>query len=102
MLKQTNAVIGFSGIKYVREIEDNELGYCFLSEFWGQGIATEAGQASIEYVRRDPGFKRLVALVHPENAASARVVTTLGFRVERQVPYSCLHGVNVDLFARAL
>jgi RimJ/RimL family protein N-acetyltransferase len=100
--KATGEVIGFSGIKYVPEIADNELGYRFLPEYWGMGLATEAGQASIDFARDDLRLARLVAMVHPENVASARVVTKLGFRVERQLRYSGLKDVDVDLFARAL
>jgi RimJ/RimL family protein N-acetyltransferase len=100
--KATGEVIGFSGIKYVPEIGENELGYRFLPEFWGVGLATEAGRASIDFARDDLHLERLVAMVHPENAASARVVTKLGFRLERQLRYSGLADVDVDLFARTL
>lgn len=98
--KQTGAVIGFSGIKYVPEIGENELGYRFLPEFWGLGLATEAGRASIEFARVDLGLKRLVAMVHPENVASARVLVKLGFSIERQLRYSGLPEVDVNLFTR--
>ena len=81
--KPTGEVIGFSGIKFVPEIDDNELGYRFFKEFWGLGLATEAGEASIEFARSVLGLQRLVAMVHPDNVASARVVTKLGFAVER-------------------
>ncbi|MFO1395185.1 MAG: GNAT family N-acetyltransferase [Steroidobacteraceae bacterium] len=100
--KATGEVVGFSGIKYVPEIADNELGYRFLPEYWGLGLATEAGRASIGFARDVLGLQRLVALVHPDNVASARVVTKLGFAVERQLPYSGLPGVNIDLYARSL
>ena len=100
--KPSGAVIGFSGIKYVPEIGETELGYRFLPQFWGQGLATEAGRASIDFARDDVGLRRLVAMVHPDNLASARVVTRLGFKVERQLPYSGLPDVAVDLFARSL
>jgi [ribosomal protein S5]-alanine N-acetyltransferase len=97
--KQSGDVIGFSGVKYVPEIGDTELGYRFLPEYWGQGLATEAGQASIEFARAELGLARLVAMVHPENVASVRVLTRLGFAVEKQLQYSGLPGVEVDLFA---
>lgn len=100
--KDTGEVIGFSGLKYVPEISDTELGYRFLPEYWGQGLATEAGRASIEFARSDLGLKRLVALVHPGNHASARVVTKLGFAVEKQLRFSGLKDVDVNVFARNL
>jgi RimJ/RimL family protein N-acetyltransferase len=100
--KETGEVIGFSGVKFVPEISDTELGYRFFPEYWGKGLATEAGRASIEFARSDLGLKRLVAMVHPDNVASARVLAKLGFSVEKKLAYSGLEGVEVDLFARSI
>jgi RimJ/RimL family protein N-acetyltransferase len=100
--KPTGAVIGFSGIKFVPEIHENELGYRFLPEYWGKGLATEAGRACIDLARSDLGLGRLVAMVHPENVGSARVLAKLGFAIERQLRYSGLPDVDVNLFAREL
>jgi len=97
--KESGEVIGFSGVKYVPEIGDTELGYRFLPEFWGLGLATEAGRASIEFARTDLHLGRLVAMVHPENVASATVLTKLGFAVEKQLRYSGLQDVDVNLFS---
>jgi RimJ/RimL family protein N-acetyltransferase len=99
--KETGNVIGFSGVKYVPEIGDTELGYRFLPEFWGRGLATEAGRASIEFARTELRLARLVALVHPENVASAGVLTKLGFSVERTLRYSGVKDVDVNLFSLA-
>ena len=99
--KPTGAVIGFSGIKYVPEIAENELGYRFFEEYWGLGLATEAGRASIEFARSVLGLQRLVAMVHPDNVASARVVTKLGFARERACATRGCRS-RVDLFARSL
>ena len=41
-LKETGEVIGFCGIKYIEEIDLPEVGYCYLPEYWGRGIGTEA------------------------------------------------------------
>jgi RimJ/RimL family protein N-acetyltransferase len=100
--KATGEVIGFSGLKYVPEISDTELGYRFLPEYWGMGLATEAGRASINFARSDLRLQRLVALVHPENVASAKVLTKLGFAIEKTIRYSGLNDIDVNLFARSL
>ncbi|MFN2202535.1 MAG: GNAT family N-acetyltransferase, partial [Caldilineaceae bacterium] len=88
--------------KYVPEIAENELGYRFFPEFWGHGLATEAGEASIDFARSTLGLQRLVAMVHPENVASARVLTKLGFTIERSLRYSGVPDIDVNLFARGL
>jgi len=100
--RPTAEVIGFSGIKYVAEIAENELGYRFFPEYWGRGLATEAGDASIDFARSTLGLSRLVAMVHPDNIASARVLTKLGFAIERSFRYSGVPDTDVNLFARAL
>jgi RimJ/RimL family protein N-acetyltransferase len=41
-------------------------------------------------------------MVHPQNVASARVLTKLGFSIEQQLRYSGLPDVDVNLFARTL
>jgi RimJ/RimL family protein N-acetyltransferase len=98
----SESYVGFSGVKFVPEIDDNELGYRFFPEYWGMGLATEAGRASIAFARDVLRLNRLVGLVHPDNLASAQVLRKLGFEVERQIAFSGLPGVGVDLFARAL
>jgi RimJ/RimL family protein N-acetyltransferase len=52
--------------------------------------------------RADMGLARLVALVHPDNVASANVLTRLGFAVEKQLRYSGLQDFDVNLFSMDL
>lgn len=76
--KKTGKVIGFCGIKYLPEIDLPEVGYRYLTQYWGRGIGTEAAKACVEFAREDLGVKKLVALIMPENAASIRVAEKLG------------------------
>jgi len=100
--KQSGEVIGFSGLKYLPEIEEVELGYRFLPAFWGMGVATEAGAASVASARTSLRLERLVGLVHPENQASASVLRKLGFLYERDVRLALIGGDEARLYARAL
>jgi ribosomal-protein-alanine N-acetyltransferase len=77
-LKDTGKVIGFCGIKYLPEIDLPEVGYRYLTEYWGRGIGTEAAQACVEFARQDLKIRKLVALIIPENIASIRVAEKLG------------------------
>jgi ribosomal-protein-alanine N-acetyltransferase len=102
VLKATGKVIGFSGVKYISDIGETELGYRMMPEYWGQGLATESGQASIAFARDTLGLQRLVALVHPDNHGSAKVVRKLGFSLERKISFALVQGVDVDLFSREI
>jgi RimJ/RimL family protein N-acetyltransferase len=53
-------------------------GYWYRKTAWGQGYATEAGRALMEALRQR-GVTHLFAGFFSHNAASARVLTKLGF-----------------------
>jgi ribosomal-protein-alanine N-acetyltransferase len=78
VLKASNEVIGFAGLEYLDDLGEVDIGYRFFPEYWGQGLATEAA-----FPLLDDGFTRLklpriLGLVHPENAASVRILQKLG------------------------
>jgi RimJ/RimL family protein N-acetyltransferase len=100
--KETGEVVGFSGPKFLPDLEEVELGYRFLRRFWGKGLATESAKAVIAYARDVLELRRLIALVHPENTASARVLAKVGFFPESKISVSWCPGVELDLYARAL
>jgi len=52
--------------------------YVFAKDKWGQGYATEAGRAICDYAFDRLRFKRLIALIDPDNVASARVAEKAG------------------------
>lgn len=59
-----------------------EIGYAFAREFWGKGYATEAVELLIAFAYGPMNLHRLEADVHPENAASLRLLEKQGFRRE--------------------
>ncbi len=56
-----------------------EVGWRLSGPSRGQGFATEAGRAALEYGFTDGGLECIVSLYEPENAASGRVMQRLGF-----------------------
>ena len=59
--------------------DDIELGYRFRSAAWGRGYAFEASRALVPYAFDALALPRLVAVIHPENARSLRLIARLGF-----------------------
>lgn len=100
--KETGQLIGLCGPKFLPDSGDVDLGYRFLPNFWGMGLATESSLAVIEYARQQLDLKRLVGWVHPENGASARVLTKLGFLFERRAPFAEIPGTDFDLYVKRL
>ena len=42
-------MIGFCGLKYLDDLNAVDIGYRFLPEYWGRGLATEACLASVTF-----------------------------------------------------
>ena len=59
---------------------ERELGYFIARRFWGQGFATEAGRAVIDFARDSLRLPKLSAGYFLDNPASGRVLEKLGFR----------------------
>jgi RimJ/RimL family protein N-acetyltransferase len=62
---------------------EGTLGFYFAREYWGRGLATEAGRAFIEFGFNELKLKRVVAVVETGNDASVRVLEKLGFVWDR-------------------
>lgn len=56
-----------------------EIGYGLLPEYWGQGYATEAVIAAVNWASEQPGVTRIEAEAEDDNAASLRVLEKAGF-----------------------
>ncbi len=98
VLKASGEVIGDCGL-VKQEVEGGseiEVGYHFRRDQWGQGYATEAARAAVEYGFRELRAARIIALVRPENVPSRRVAERLGMKVDRRVTWA---GLPHDVFA---
>jgi [ribosomal protein S5]-alanine N-acetyltransferase len=87
VLKASGEVIGFAGLKYLSDSQEVDLGYRLLPAYWGQGLATEACRAVLDYGRTRLDIERIIGLVDPENVASVRVLEKLGLTPAGQVEY---------------
>lgn len=73
-----NQIIGWAGLQYLPELEETEVGYLLDRPFWGKGLATETARGSIQYGFERCNLDHIIALVHPENYASRRVIEKRG------------------------
>jgi RimJ/RimL family protein N-acetyltransferase len=77
------AAMGMCGLLKRDILPDVDLGYAFLPQFWGQGHAFEAAEATLRQAAEKFGLTRVVGVVSEGNAASIRVLEKLGMRFER-------------------
>jgi ribosomal-protein-alanine N-acetyltransferase len=85
--KEDRRFIGRCGIANVHDDEEHELVYTFARASWGQGYATEAARAAVEYGFMQLKFPRVIALAVAENLASRNVMRKLGMTFEKVIPF---------------
>lgn len=98
VLKETNKLIGFSGLKFRATEENNysniyDLGYRFAEEYWRKGFATEAAQAWLDYGFNEMKIAVIYACAVSDNTGSNKVLQKLGFEFTNEykvndVPHS--------------
>ena len=94
ILRETQAVIGFCGLKYLTDLDEVDVGYRFLPEFWGRGLATEACAASLEFGFTTLRLDQIIGLVLPDNTASTRVLEKVGMQADGDFIYDGLRALR--------
>ena len=72
---------GFLGWCGLFPLEDSgliEIGYRYIHAAWGQGVGTEAARAVLDHGFRILELDPIVAVTHPENRASQRILEKIG------------------------
>jgi ribosomal-protein-alanine N-acetyltransferase len=85
--KPTGAFIGRCGLLpwTIEQRPEVEVAYLIDKAYWGQGLATEAAQAIVDYAFEQLHLTRLVCMVDPGNLASANVARKIGMTLEREM-----------------
>lgn len=81
-LKDTDTIIGAACLQNLAHKDDAplEIGWRLMPAYQGQGYATEAGQAAMDFGFERIGVDYLCAVTNPENIASQKVMQRLGMR----------------------
>jgi len=85
--KVDRRVIGFSGLKFETAIGMTDIGYRFLPEYWGKGIATESCLPFIEWGFEELNIDKIMGLAYPENIASCKVLQKIGLSFIKTEPF---------------
>ena len=86
ILKESGELVGDCGLEHmeVDGMPEVEIGYDFLSSYWGRGLATEAASAVRDYAFEQLGLTRLISLIRTHNKASMRVAEKMGMTREKE------------------
>ena len=83
VLRSGHQLIGNCGIRMkTADAREGDIGYELSPEHWGQGYATEAARAIVEFGFTNLKLHRIWSWCIAENVGSARVLRKLGLRME--------------------
>ena len=99
--KKRGRPMGICGLIKRETLDDVDIGFAFLPQYWGQGYAFEAASAVLAYARQPLGLSRIVAILSPHNERSRKLLGALGFAFDRMVSMPS-GGEELLLYAVAL
>ncbi len=82
-LKDTSVPIGICGLLKRDTLDDVDIGFAFLPDFWAQGYGFESARAIMIHGRNTMGLKRILAITSPDNVGSIALLEKLGLKYER-------------------
>lgn len=88
LLKEGGVPIGICGLLKRDTLEDVDIGFAFLPEFWSRGYAVESAVAVMDYGRNKLGIRRIAAITSPDNDGSIKVLEKIGLRFKRMIQLS--------------
>lgn len=92
ILKETGEFIGWTGIKFVNDMEENgntnfyDYGYRLDEKFWNKGYATEASIFWLDYGFNQLKIDKMNAYTHSQNGASNHVLQKIGMNFIEDYP----------------
>jgi [ribosomal protein S5]-alanine N-acetyltransferase len=85
------AFIGWCGVfEWNPDYRSATMGYCLDDAAWGQGFATEAASAMLQWAFDTVDLNRVQSETDTRNTASARVLEKLGFAREGTLRENCI------------
>ncbi|MDX2438048.1 MAG: GNAT family N-acetyltransferase [Acidobacteriota bacterium] len=99
-LKSSDEVIGIVSLLNRDELDDVDVGFAFLPDFWRQGFASEASASVMDFAFSELGLERLIAVTQSDNTGSIRTLEKLGFardglvRLEEDGPDLLLYAIE--------
>ena len=84
--RESGRFIGRAGLMHhddwTASPHDAEVGWVIARDLWGQGLASEAGAAALDFGFVTKELSRIISIAHMDNAASQRVMSKLGLQRE--------------------
>lgn len=95
-LRDSGRFIGKGGLNYVSKFDEVEVKWVLNPEYWGQGFATEAGRAWIDWSLKNTPYRYVVARIASGNRRSVQVAKRLNMTLIREIHQGSM---TVEMYA---
>ena len=95
-LKSTGELIGTSGLQPLEDTGEIEVGYNLTEKYWRQGYGYECAMGWLKYGFEIAGLERIIAVAHPDNTGSWRIMEKCGMRYEKNEEH---YGIDCVVYA---
>ena len=87
--KQTRVFIGLCGllIQVVDGLEELEVGYAIMPDFWNRGYATEAASKCVLHAFENGWRDSVISIIHEQNIESQKVALKNKMKLEKATVY---------------
>ncbi len=88
--KESNQVIGWTGIKYetmFRDFPYYDIGYRYIPKFWRKGYGFEAALFWRDYAFSEMNIEKLNATAHVDNVGSNKILQKIGMEITDNLEY---------------
>ena len=84
-LKDNSTPVGIMSLIKRSYLENFDIGFAFLPEFFGKGYACEAAKEVLSLTSKTPGYYPVLATTVPGNINSIKLLTKLGLHFEKEM-----------------
>jgi len=85
VLLKDNTLIGMCGLVKRDTLDDIDIGFALLPEYFGKGYAYEIAAATMHHAKSVLKIDRVVAITDVNNASSINLLEKIGLRFEKKI-----------------
>jgi RimJ/RimL family protein N-acetyltransferase len=85
--KEGHVPIGMCGIIKRETLNNPDIGFAFLPEYYGQGYALEIASATLNYAKQTLGLPVISAITLPGNSRSVRLLEKIGLQFSKTIVF---------------
>lgn len=78
--RERPGLVGLASLSPRPDGKGLQINWRLAREAWGRGLAAEAAAAVLRHAAETPGYGPIIAIIHPDNAASAGVARKIGMQ----------------------